>query len=79
MSPSPKALDSKGLAILNAVSCHSETTYWGCRKQADALERTWWEEHGQLSAAKGQTLESEERSTTWQVSLSLALIYNPEM
>ena len=39
------------------------------RKQADELERAWWEEHGQLAAAKGQALESEERSSNWQVIL----------
>ncbi|KAK9852138.1 hypothetical protein WJX84_007417 [Apatococcus fuscideae] len=36
------------------------------RKQADDLERAWWDEHGQLAAAKGRTLEGEERSNTWQ-------------
>lgn len=50
--------------------CHGILGFrFKCRKQADKLERAWWEEHGQFAAAKGQTLDGEERSTTWQASL----------
>lgn len=47
---------------------HLSDLCWNYRKQSDDLERTWWEEHGQLAAAKGQALEGEERSSTWQAS-----------